>query len=103
VRGHVAVGTVTACPSLALPGLLAGFHRDHPGVEITLSGDNSDQLLEALRTGHLDLALVGLAGPAPAGIGTQVVIDEPIVAAVSHADPPAARATIRVLTCASGR
>src|SRR5882757_10408081 len=43
VRGHVAVGMVTACASLDLTDLLAGFNRLHPGVEISLSEGNSDQ------------------------------------------------------------
>jgi len=86
MRGHVAVGMVTSCPAAELPDLLAGFHRDHPAVEITLAEGNSDRLLEALRAGRLDMALIGSAGPPPAGIETQVVVDEPLVAAVSRSD-----------------
>src|SRR3954453_1160274 len=40
VRGHVAVGMVTACASVDLTDLLASFHRLHPGVEISLSEGN---------------------------------------------------------------
>src|SRR5829696_10581405 len=54
LRGRVAVGTVTSVPSedLDLPGFLANFHQDHPAVKITLSEDNSDRMVEALRDGH---------------------------------------------------
>ena len=43
-RGHVTAGIVGAIssPDLDLPGLLAGFHRDHPGIEITLTEAGSD-------------------------------------------------------------
>lgn len=92
--GHVAVGMVVACSALDVPDLLAGFHRDHPAVEIGLSEDNSDRLIEALRAGRLDLAVVSLGVAAPAGIATEVVVDEPIVAAVSHDDPLAGRSTV---------
>ncbi len=94
MRGRVAVGMVTSCASVDLPNLLAGFHHSHPAVEITLSEANSDRLIEELQDGRLDLALVGLAATTPAGIATQVVADEPLVAAVSHNDPLAARTTI---------
>ena len=67
LRGHVNIGMVTAWASPDLPDLLAAFHRQHPGVEITLTESNSDQMLDALQTGHLDVALVGLATPPPAG------------------------------------
>jgi len=94
VRGRVAVGMVVACSSLDLPALLADFHREHPGVEITLIEANSDGLVQALQAGQLDLALVGLATAAPAGIETQRIVDEALVAAVSRDDPLAARRSI---------
>lgn len=94
VRGHVAVGMVVACSSFDLANLLADFHRDYPDVEITLSEANTDDLVEGLNAGHLDLAFVGLGATTPAGIEIQVVADEPLVAAVSKNDELAARETI---------
>jgi DNA-binding transcriptional LysR family regulator len=94
VRGHANVGLVVSCSALELPDLLADFHRDHPGVEIALSEANSDQLVEALRAGQLDVAIIGLAGTPPAGIDIEVVADEPLVAAVSRADALATRTTV---------
>jgi DNA-binding transcriptional LysR family regulator len=96
LRGRVAVGMVTGCGAVDVPNLLAGFHRDHPAVEIVLSEANSDDLLDGIRSGDLDLAWVGVAGASPAGIDTQVVIDESLVAAVGYADPLAARSVIRL-------
>jgi DNA-binding transcriptional LysR family regulator len=94
VRGRVAVGMLTACSSVDLPELLADFHHAHPAVEITLAEDNSDRLLAGVLAGRLDLALVGLATKPPLGIETEVVADEPLVAAVHHEDPLAARTSI---------
>jgi DNA-binding transcriptional LysR family regulator len=94
VRGRVALGMVVACSSLDLPDLLAGFHQQHPAVEITLAEANSDRLLAALQAGQLDLALVGLAAAPPPGIQTQVVADEALLAAVGHGDALAAHATL---------
>jgi len=96
VRGHVTVGTVASIssPHADLTGLLAGFHEDHPGVEFTLTEANSDQLVEALRAGRLDVALISLGSSPLSGIAAQVVVDEPLVVVVGRSDPLASRATI---------
>jgi DNA-binding transcriptional LysR family regulator len=97
LRGRVTVGMVTGCGAVDVPNLLSGFHTAYPAVDIVLSEANSDELLGGLRCGDLDLAWVGLAGAAPAGVDTQVVVDEPLVAAVGYGDPLAARSVIRLI------
>ncbi|MFD0273059.1 LysR family transcriptional regulator [Kitasatospora sp. NPDC127111] len=90
VRGQVAIGLVAgaATEEFAVADLLAGFHRDHPGVEISLTESASEQMLAALRRGELDIAIVGLLDEQPPpGIGLQVVVDTPLVAAAAVGDP----------------
>ncbi len=99
IRGHVAVGMVTSV-SFDLPKLLAEFHQDHPAVEITLSEDNSDVLLEGLRAGRLDVALIGSSASHLGGIATQVIADQSLVAAVAHSHPLAAQTSITVAVLA---
>jgi DNA-binding transcriptional LysR family regulator len=94
VRGHVAVGMLPGRSSLGLPALLARFYREHPTVGITLTEANSDRLLDGLREREIDMAIVGLAAPPPIGIETKVVVDEPLVAAVSRTDDWATRTTV---------
>ncbi|MGP4004808.1 LysR family transcriptional regulator [Streptomyces sp. 8N706] len=94
LRGRVAVGMVTSCAPLGLPDLLADFHEKHPGVEITLSEANSDHLVDALRSGGLDTAVIGLAATPPAGVELEIVADQPLVAAVSRDDPLCGRTTL---------
>lgn len=96
VRGRATVGTVVGCGAVGLPGVLAAFHQDHPGVEIALTEDGSDRLLEQLVGGQLDLALVGLAGPPPAGVGVQVVVDDAVVIGVRDGDAWPATDTVTV-------
>ncbi|WP_052863163.1 LysR family transcriptional regulator [Streptomyces niger] len=81
LHGHVAVGTVTS-HHVDLPGLLAEFHDAHPAVDITLSEATSDALMEDLRTGRLDAAIVSVGAGAPPGLEFIVVDDQPVVAAV---------------------
>ena len=96
VRGTVAIGTVTS-HSVDMPLLLADFHADHPEVEITLSTDSSDTLIEMVRTGRLDAAIVSVGpGERPEGLDVEVVTDEAIAAAVCQTDELASRKTIRL-------
>ena len=94
VSGRVMVGMVTACRMPGFFNLLADFHRMHPGIEISLAEDNSDLLTDELRDGRLDLALIGVGGASPAGLATQVLLDEPLVAAVHRDDPMASSETV---------
>jgi DNA-binding transcriptional LysR family regulator len=96
VRGTVTIGTVTS-HSADIPGLLADFHADHPDVEITLSTDSSDALVEKVRTGQLDTAIVSV-GPdeRPEGLEVEVVTDEAIEAVVCPSDKLATRKSIRL-------
>jgi DNA-binding transcriptional LysR family regulator len=96
VRGTVTIGTVTS-HSVDMPALLADFHTDHPNVEITLGTDSSDALIEEVRAGRLDAAIVSV-GPdeRPEGLDVEVVTDEAIDAAVSETDVLATRSTIRL-------
>jgi len=87
VRGQVTVGMVSGCALPALAELLAGFHDRHPGVAIALVEDNSDRLVERLRDGRLDLALIGWAEQTPADIDSVVLVDEELVAVVAPGHP----------------
>lgn len=91
LRGRLVVGMVTACTVTPLFDALAAFHRAHPGVEIILIEDDSDRLIERVRTGLADLALVGTAGTPPAGLEATIIVSERVVAAVPVGHPLAGR------------
>jgi len=67
------------------------YSAAHPGVEITLLEDNSDRLIEDVRSGATDLALIGAAGTPPTGVESLVVVKEQLVAAVPCGHPLAGR------------
>lgn len=90
LRGSLTIGMVTACTVPQLFDALARFHAAHPGVDLALHEDNSDRLVASIRSGDLDLALVGIAAT-PDGLESMVVIDESIVAAVPAEHPLAAQ------------
>ncbi|MFC4123391.1 LysR family transcriptional regulator [Nocardia rhizosphaerae] len=88
LRGQVRIGVISgaATEEFDVAAVLAEFHRDHPGVGISLTEDTAERMLAAVERGDLDLALVGLTGAAPRpGIGLEVVLETPVVAAVARA------------------
>ena len=94
VRGRLIVGMVMGCTVTPLFDALAGFHRQHPGVEIALQEESSDVLIENVRSGGQDLALVGVAGDPPAGLSSEVIVSEGLVAAVAADHPLAGRSAV---------
>jgi len=90
VRGRLVVGMVIGCTITPLFDALAAFHRAHPGVDIALIEDNSDRLIERVRIGEADIALIGAAGT-PAGLDALTIISERLVAAMPLDHPLAGR------------
>ncbi|MFE9252519.1 LysR family transcriptional regulator [Streptomyces sp. NPDC007088] len=94
IRGRLVVGMVTACTVAPLFEALSAFHLAHPGVEISLVEDDSARLVEYVRGGSVDLALIGAAGRAPEGLDSRQLVSEAIVAAVPPGHPLTARGAV---------
>ncbi|MFZ3562208.1 LysR family transcriptional regulator [Streptomyces sp. BH055] len=91
IRGRLTVGMVIGCTVTPLFDALAAFHEAHPGVELSLIEDGSDRLIEGVRAGDLDLALIGAAHSTPDGLDSLTIIDERLVVAVPAGHPLAKR------------
>jgi DNA-binding transcriptional LysR family regulator len=91
LRGRLDVGMVSGCTMTPLFDALAGFGGSHPGIEISLSEDNSDRLTQQVRAGDLDVALIGAAGRTPEGLEALTIVSERLVAAVPAGHPLATR------------
>ncbi|MEU9101533.1 LysR family transcriptional regulator [Streptomyces sp. NPDC048361] len=91
VRGRLSIGMVIGCTITPLFDALAAFHRAHPGVEVSLLEDSSDRLIDWVRTGTLDLALIGTPSATHDGLDALTIIEEGLVAAVPDGHPLAKR------------
>lgn len=91
IRGHLVVGMVTACTVTPLFDSLAAFHLAHPGVAISLVEDSSDRLIDRVRSGTVDMALVGVAGGPPDDLESLLIVSEGLAAAALPDHPLAAR------------
>jgi LysR family transcriptional regulator, transcription activator of glutamate synthase operon len=58
--GHVTVGTMHTMGPVDVSLALAIFHQRHPGVELTVREQSSEELAEMLRVDELDLAFLSV-------------------------------------------
>jgi DNA-binding transcriptional LysR family regulator len=94
LRGRLTVGVAGPVDD-RLAKTLGDFQRAHPAVEISLTQQQNEPLLEAVAGGQVDAAIVGLgAQPVPPQVRTRVVAAEPLVLAVGCSDPLANRKTV---------
>jgi DNA-binding transcriptional LysR family regulator len=96
ISGRLVIGMVIGCTIGPLFEAVAALHREHPGIEIALTEDNSDQLIARLRAGEADLALVGIAGAAPAELESLQIVSEGLIAAFPAGHPLNAPGSNRV-------
>lgn len=103
VRGRVDVGMVTACTVTPLFDALADFYSEYPGINIFLAEGNSDELIARVRSGSLDIALVGTAETPPEGLNSLVIVREGLAACVPVDHPLAAAAEVSLMDVCSHR
>lgn len=56
--GELSLGASQTIAQYVLPGLIAAFRRSHPKVRVTAISGNTDQMLESLVAGNIQMALV---------------------------------------------
>jgi len=59
VRGSLLIGASNIPGEYVLPQLLADFYETYPQVQLNISINNSDSIIEQVRHGDLDLGVVG--------------------------------------------
>jgi DNA-binding transcriptional LysR family regulator len=101
--GHLRIGlapTAHAEPVLAALGTL---RRDAPDVRVTVGERRMGELVDALRRGGLDLAVLAVLEQPPAGRGlaTRPVASDPFVAALPAAHPLAAAGPVDLAALAA--
>lgn len=94
--GKLAIGFVSAAAYSTIPDAIARFRRSHPDVELAVSELNSDEGVEAVRSGRLDVCLVHPPRGMDSGLSVETAWNEPIVVALpqGHAFAQARRVAL---------
>jgi LysR family transcriptional activator of glutamate synthase operon len=78
--GHVTVGAMHTMGPVDVSLALAIFHERHPGVELTVREQSSEELAEMLRVDELDLAFLSVTERIEShGLGLQQLVCEELV------------------------
>src|SRR5207244_6690242 len=75
------VATIYAIGAYLWPGLIRHLQRKAPQMQLLLSENFTLKLIEQVRNGEIDVAIMALPLP-PCGLAVQAVYDEPFVIAV---------------------
>ncbi|QUQ67596.1 LysR family transcriptional regulator [Kutzneria sp. CA-103260] len=98
LRGSLRIGTMTTVGNIDLPGLLGAFHHRYPLVDLHLieSTAGSTGLVEDVRTGRLDAAMVALPASDLSGLSTRHLDRQPYLLLVPPGHRLAERAAVTV-------
>jgi LysR family transcriptional regulator, transcription activator of glutamate synthase operon len=95
--GHVSVGAMHTMGPVDVSLALAIFHERHPGVELTVREQSSEELAEMLRDDVLDLAFLSVTERIEShGLGLQLLLSEELVLILPPAHPLAQRSGVRM-------
>lgn len=95
--GRVSVGTMHTMGPVDVSLVLAIFHGRHPGVELTVREQSSEELAEMLRADELDLAFLSVTERIEShGLGLRQLVSEELVVLLPPAHPLAGRRKLRI-------
>jgi DNA-binding transcriptional LysR family regulator len=95
--GRLRIGSFSTANATVVPRAIAGFTRDHPGVELSLTEGVSSSLIPRLRAGELDLALA--TDPAESDLEdlvTAELVEDPMLVALPLGHPLAHKPRLRM-------
>lgn len=91
LRGSLSIGSLQCLHAVHLPTLLGGFLTEHPALEIRLRQGGSDELVELVRTGRLDVAFVARPAREPENVVVTPLESESLVLACAPEHPAAGK------------
>jgi DNA-binding transcriptional LysR family regulator len=82
-RGRIWIGPLLRAGDIDVPELLAGFSREHPGIEVSLREGIADDMLRYLADDEIDAAFCLLADDLPPEYAGEHLADDEVVVAFS--------------------
>ncbi|MGW7615491.1 LysR family transcriptional regulator [Streptomyces antimycoticus] len=95
VRGRLAVGVISTVTAVDIPSALRDFRERYPQVRISLRVAASDDLVEQVKEGAIDVAFLGLPTTArPQGVAAHELARDRLVAVVAPDHPLAGESEV---------
>jgi DNA-binding transcriptional LysR family regulator len=100
----VIIGAIHTMAPIDLSLALGVFHQRHPGVELTVRDESSEELAEMLRVDELDLAFLSVTERIEShGLGLHQLVSEELVAIVPQGHALGGRRRVRMAELAGER
>jgi DNA-binding transcriptional LysR family regulator len=95
VRGRLAVGMISTVAAVDIPAILRDYRKQYPHVRISLRVSPTEELVEQVKQGAVDVAFIGLPTTArPQGVEARVLARDRHVAVVPPDHPLAGESTV---------
>ena len=94
VEGTLSIGFVGVATVLGLPELVRRFRQRAPRVILELDEQPTDELVDGIRTGRLDVAFLRVLGSPPADLAHRPFVEEGYSLAIPADHPLAQRETL---------
>lgn len=95
VRGRLAVGVISTVAAVDVPAALREFHRRYPAVRISLRAAASDDLIDQVKDGTVEVAFLGLPATArPTGVHARLLARDRLVAVLAPDHPLAGQTRV---------
>ena len=97
IVGTLRLGVIPTVTAVDVPALLVAYRDAHPSARVELRVGNSDALMDAVRRGDLDAALLGLREDIqPTGVASRLLASESLVVVVPTAHSLAQAASVGI-------
>jgi LysR family transcriptional activator of glutamate synthase operon len=94
--GRLSVGALHTMGPVDLSLLLASFHRSHPGIDLEVREQSSEELAEMLRVDEIDLAFLSVTEHIQSrGLTLHRLVSEELVVVLPTEHPLAGRPSVR--------
>lgn len=99
--GRLRVAFTPSAPHHVLPGVVRAFRRQHPDVDCRLTEMGSDEQIERLLAGDLDVGILRPPAHVPARLLCRRFLEEPFVAVLPRDHPLASRRALSLADLAA--
>lgn len=92
--GRLRIGFTPSAPYHLLPAIMRAFRRAHAGIECVLTEASSEEQLDQLAAGRLDVGILRPPRNAPASVVCETFLEEPFVGVLPRDHPLLSRRSV---------
>lgn len=96
LRGRLTIGAIQWLEPYDLAATLAGFHEQHPAIEIRVVEEAAETMIQSVLADRLDVAFVPMEAGLPKGMSAEALFEDELVLVVGPEHRLASRSEVRM-------